>query len=87
MGTQVKRGRGLLYDTGPAQGIYEVAYAAYISVRTIHYNNRPPITSTKVFIEISSLNTSALRNGTYKLEENGQILYTLEKKDTSWHIL
>jgi hypothetical protein len=87
MSTQIKRGRGLLYDIGPAQGVYEVDYAAYISVRTIDYNIRPPVTSTMVFIEISPLNTTALRNGIYKLEESGQFLYTLEKRDTSWHIL
>jgi hypothetical protein len=86
MTNETLRGRAQLRDTGPAQGIYEVDYILHINARTIKNIGQPPFLRRTVSADIRSVNGHALKNGSYQLEKNGEILYQLDKAGTDWQI-
>ena len=87
MKNETKRGRAQLHDMSAAHGIYEVDYVVHVITRTTKNINAPVTTRRTITANVHSVNGSTLRNGKYKLEENGQDLYQLEKAGTNWHVI
>jgi hypothetical protein len=87
MSNETLRGQAQLRDMSPAQGLYDVAYTLHINTRTIRDIGKPATTRQVVTADIQSISGRKLRDGLYRLEEDGKALYRFEKNGTSWHVL
>jgi hypothetical protein len=84
--SETLRGRAQLNDLSAARGVYEVDYIIRISTRTIKAVGMSLKMHRTVSTDIRPVSGGVLKNGPYNLEEDGKILYALEKKGAIWYV-
>lgn len=87
MTSNITRGRAQLRDLSPAEGLYEVDYVIQSSTQTIRNVGAATATHNALSAQIRLLNGYVLRNGNYCLENDGEVLYKLEKSGAIWRVI
>lgn len=87
MTSEVKRDRAQLRDMSPAQGLYDVDYMLHVSTRSLVNIEHASTRQETITASIQSVSGRKLKDGQYDLEDNGKVLYKLEKSGTNWHVI
>ncbi len=86
MTNETNRGRAQLRDLGPADGVYEVDYVIYKSVKKIKNINFKHTIHRVFTADIRLINGYSLKNGAYALEQDGESICRLKKTGAIWQL-